>query len=333
MKKSDYQQAWQIIDSCSSILIVQADNPDGDSLGSSLALESLISQAGKNVSLYCGTFIPDYLKYMSGWSRVDNKLPAEFDLVVLVDVSTNNLLDNITNDTRYKKYLSSNKLVFDHHKTVSDEIASILTINDSDSSSTGEIIFGLAKTNDLQISIETGEYIVSAILSDTQGLTNQSTSSQTYRVVAELVELGVDRPQLEDRRRQFSKMTQEIFKFKSSLIAKTEFYINGRLAIVHVDQQEIKKYSPLYNPAALILPDLQQVENVDIAVVMKTYDDGRVTGAIRSSNTVPLAAKLAEQLGGGGHDYASGFKQENGKTQEEVKQFIIAETEMLLGKI
>ena len=58
------------IEAAQNILIIQADNPDGDSLGSALALEQILGDMGKNPSLYCGVDIPYYLKFFAGWDRV-----------------------------------------------------------------------------------------------------------------------------------------------------------------------------------------------------------------------------------------------------------------------
>ena len=67
--------AKQFIQSANNIVIIQAENPDGDSLGSSLALEEVLSDLGKTVTLYCPVDIPKYLHYIHGWDRVQNDFP------------------------------------------------------------------------------------------------------------------------------------------------------------------------------------------------------------------------------------------------------------------
>src|SRR5260370_37688568 len=105
----------------------------------------------------------------------------------------------------------------------------------------------MAKKLALPINPEAGACLMTAILADTQGLANDLAGAATYRVMAELVELGVNRPKLEEQRREYSRMPQEIFKFKAKLIERTEFSSNGRIAHVTVPQVEISTYSPLYN--------------------------------------------------------------------------------------
>src|SRR5690348_9741612 len=79
-------QIKALFDGAQTVVIIQADNPDADSLGSSLALEHMLGDQGKQVYLYCGVDIPGYLHYMSGWDRVSSELPRQFDMSIVVDV-------------------------------------------------------------------------------------------------------------------------------------------------------------------------------------------------------------------------------------------------------
>jgi phosphoesterase RecJ-like protein len=137
--------------------------------------------------------------------------------------------------------------------------------------------------------------------------------------MAAMVEAGVDRPALEELRREAGKMQQAIFKYKARLISRTEFAADGRIAWVSVPQVEISQYSPLYNPGPLIQSDMLQTEGVEVAIVFKSYDDGKVTGAIRSNPTAGIAAQLAEHMGGGGHAFASGFKVVGSRSFDEIR--------------
>jgi nanoRNase/pAp phosphatase (c-di-AMP/oligoRNAs hydrolase) len=73
-----------------------------------------------------------------------------------------------------------------------------------------------------------------------------------------------------------------------------------------------------------------QVRDVRLSIVFKQYDDGRVTAAIRANSGTPVAAKLAEHMGGGGHDYASGFKVTDGRPFNEIKSECLRYAEQLL---
>ena len=94
--------------------------------------------------------------------------------------------------------------------------------------------------------------------------------------------------------------------FKRLLVAALQQVIACFVATVLIPFEDIQKYSDEYNPNVLILEELRLVEGVDVAVSIKTYPDGKLTGKIRASK--PIADQLAGFFGGGGHPYAAGFR-------------------------
>ncbi len=322
------------VEAAQRIVIIQADNPDADSLGSALALEHILGDLGKDVVLYCGVSIPDYLHYLQGWDRVMDTLPSQFDLSIIVDASTYTLLEKLELSGQLAWVKSKPCVVLDHHLTVDRKLEfTNLQINDDAAASTGQLIFDLSVVNNWRINKDAAEHLMSSILGDTQGLTNDLTSAKTYRTMAELTELGANRPQLEEARREYSKMAEKIYRYKGKLIERTEFLADERIALLRIPQAEINEYSPLYNPAPLIQNDMLQVRGAALAIVIKTYDDGRVTGALRASNGYPICGKLAEHMGGGGHDYAAGFKVVDGTSYDDVKLKCIQYATELLDKL
>lgn len=332
-----YDQAEPIkklLEAVNKIVIVQADNPDADSLGSALALEHILGELGKEPYLYCGVDMPGYLRYMAGWDRVRSELPRHFDASIIVDASTMTLLEKLTNSGQQGWLAGKPCIVLDHHETVENVISfAKITINDHKRASTGELIYLLAKQLGWPMPPAAQEFIMTSILGDTQGLTNQLASAQTYRILAEFIDNGVNRPALEELRREYGKMPPEIYGYKAELIKRTEFAADGRIASVTVPQPEINQYSPLYNPAPLIQGDMLQTAGVAVAIVFKTYADGKVTGAIRCNTTAPVGAELAKHLGGGGHAFASGFKDTTGRPFDDIKKETVAYATGLLDKL
>jgi len=321
----------EIVEKAHKIVIIQADNPDADSLGSALALEHIIGDMGKEPYLYCAVDTPTYLRYMSGWDRVQKDLPKDFDASIIVDASTMTLFERLSQSGQQGWLASKPCAVIDHHEIVENPIPfATVTVNDSSRASAGELIYIIAKQLNWSVSTAAQELLMTSILGDTQGLTNQLASSETYKIMAEFVENGVDRPKLEEQRREFGKMQPEICSYKADLIKRTEFADDGKIALVIIPQKEINTYSPLYNPAPLIQADMLQTQGVEVAVVLKSYDDGRVTAAIRSNLASPIAAQLADHFGGGGHANASGFKVTDGRNVDQIKQECIARATELL---
>lgn len=306
----EFSKIVEIINQAQNILIIQADNPDGDSLASSLALEQILGDLGKNVSMYCGVNIPDYLKFMPGWDRVSPDLPIKIDASIIVDTSSKVLLQKIENEVGKAWVASKPVIVIDHHSAVTCDIpyASVVC-NPSNYVATGEVIYELAKEAGWGLSVPAMNMLAQSILSDSLGLSSDGTTPSTYRRMADLIEAGVDRVALEDARRELSRMQEPVFRYKAKLIERTEFYADNQIAFITVPEEELFSIGTLYNPKPLILNELVQVKDVKIAIMLKQYRN-RVTGAIRSTDKTISANQLAEQFGGGGHQYVAGFKVE-----------------------
>ena len=331
MTDEQIQTVRQIVDSAQHIVVIQADNPDADSLGSALSLEGLLIEQGKQVSMYCGIDMPSYLTYLPGWDRVSKTMPHKFDASIIVDASTKTLLQSLSDSGELSWIAAKPCIVLDHHEIVRDPIDfAEVSIIDPQAASTGILITSLAQSLNWNITAEVADSLLTSILGDTQGLTNNLATAETYRTIASLIDAGADRPKLEELRREKSKMTADILKYKATLINNTVFSEDGKIATVVVPQHEISTYSPLYNPAPLIQGDLLMTEGVEVAIVFKVYDSGRVTASIRCNNSAPIANKLAEQFDGGGHAFAAGFKQNNVNDFIDLKTQVLAKTGELL---
>lgn len=331
---SEAEKIHAVLQSAQSVVIIQADNPDADSLGSSLALEQILSEMGKTVHLYCGVEMPQYLQYMHGYDYVTNELPKQFDASIIVDTSALSLLQKLGDSGQQGWVAAKPCIILDHHNDTENNISYATTaLIDATVSSTGELIYNLARQLNWPIDKVSGERIASAILGDTQGLTNNLARARTYRTMAELVELGVNRPELEDMRREYSKMDPSIFKYKAELILRTGFEHDNHIAYVAIPQSEINEYSPLYNPAPLIQADMLNTKGVGVALVFKYYNDGRILCSIRCNTGYGIAGDLAKAFGGGGHTYAAGFKIMGGKPMNEVKSECLRTATELLNKL
>lgn len=286
------------------IAVIQAENPDGDSLGSALALDYLLPE--KEVSLYCPVDIPKYLRYFVDWSRIGNEFDYQADGYIVVDTAAEVLLSKLLDDKAMRNRLfNAPVLVIDHHETEDDlpfEHQAIIERRPA----CCDVIFQIARAEGLEVSRQAAENLLAGIMSDTLGMTSETTTAETYRTAAALIEAGANVAQLEERRREFMKKSPRILDYKADLIKRVEYSLDGRLATVHIPWEEIREYSDEYNPNVLILEEMRLVEGVEVAVAVKTYPDGKVTGKIRA--TKPVADRVAGYFGGGGHPYAAGFR-------------------------
>ncbi|HET8670043.1 MAG TPA: DHH family phosphoesterase, partial [Candidatus Saccharimonadales bacterium] len=291
-----------ILGGAQHIVIVQADNPDGDSLGSALALEHILGDMGKSVYLYCGVDIPSYLRYLPGWDRITKELPPNFDAAIIVDTSADSLLEKLS-ETNQKASLKTRPLiVVDHHATEATITYATVMCN-KPVVATGEVLYELAQQLGWPLSQGAKEMIATSIMADSLGLVTDATSARSIHIIAELVEGGVSLANLEHARRQLMRKSPELTHYKGQLLQRVEYYGDNRVAVVSIPWEEIEKYSPSYNPSMLVIDDMRMTTDTQVAISFKIYKDGKVTAKIRCNQNAPVGGRLAEHFGGGGHMY------------------------------
>ncbi len=302
-----YDEAITLITTAKNIVVIQAENPDGDSLGTSLALEEILSDMGKKVSLYCPVEIPKYMRYIPGWDRVDSEFNTHADLAIIVDTTADVLMSKALEAPGVRHFLEShNVLVIDHHIDAEPTLSFPHQLLLEEGVSASQILHRLAVKANWTINKPAASAMLAALLSDTLGLTTQNVDAKAYATASHLAELGASPSTIEEARREFMKKSAEILEYKGRLIERIEYYLHGRLAVVKIPFSEIEAYSDQYNPSVLVLDEMRLVQGVELAVAIKTYPDGKLTGKLRSNS--PIAADVAGYFGGGGHKYAAGFR-------------------------
>jgi len=325
-----YKRIKQLLDDAQHIVVIQAENPDGDSLGSALALEEILSDQGKTVTLYCAVDMPKYLRHISDWDRVVSELPTKADTALIVDTVSDTLLSKTLANPAAAHFLGSHPVVvLDHHDGVESTLPfAHELVSDGTAVATGELIATIARELKWPVNAAAAAALYNAIMSDSLGLTTASTTAESYRTVAYLIDCGAVPFELENERRKFMKKTAEILTYKGVLIQRVEYYLDGALAYVHIPWEEIEQYSDQYNPSMLVLDEMRLVENVMVAVALKTYPDGRVTAKIRANPEAKVADAIAGYFGGGGHGYAAGFRAYD--SLETVKRELLEATDKAL---
>ena len=313
-----YENFTNIIKNKSKLCIIQAENPDGDSLGSALALEALLKD--KQISQFCPVNIPKYLRYYKDWSKITSDIDYQADGYIIVDTAAEILLSKLLDDLTIKNLLYTKPVfVIDHHESPDDLDFPHQSIIEHLPSCTN-VIYNIAKQTNLPIDQTAAEYIFQGLLSDTLGLTSAGVTSDTFRIAADLQDLGANISDLEEKRKEFMKKSQRILAYKAELIQRIDYSLEGQLSTIHIPWEEIQEYSDEYNPNVLILEEMKMVEGVKVAVAIKTYPDGKLTGKIRSS--LPISDKIAGFFGGGGHPYAAGFRIYDTNYQDTLRELV-----------
>src|SRR6476620_1701540 len=185
-----YEPVISAVANSKKVIVVQAENPDGDSLGASLALEEILSDIGKQVVLYCPVEMPKYLRYLQGWDRVTTDFDQSADLAIIVDTSADVLLSKVLNTPGARHFLESNAVVvIDHHTTTSNLTFDHIGLFET-AVSTSEIIYKLSMKADWKINPQAAEQLLAAQLADSLGLSIQTVTPESYHIAGELTKLG-----------------------------------------------------------------------------------------------------------------------------------------------
>ncbi|HXH26632.1 MAG TPA: DHH family phosphoesterase [Candidatus Acidoferrum sp.] len=323
------KQIKSIIDEARKVVIIQAENPDADSLASSLGLEEILGDLGKQVVLYCPVKIPRYLGYAKGWDRVVDEFPTDFDTSIIVDTASATLMQRAIVPENVAQITKHPCIVLDHHITEGTLPFETLTVSDPKSVATGELVYKLAKANNWPLNPQACEQLAIAILADSLGLVTENTSAASIRTVADLVDGGASLTAIDNRRRDFMKKPAEILTYKGQLLQRIEYFLDGALALIHIPWDEIAKYSEQYNPSMLALDEMRLVTGVRVAIATKTYPDGKITGKIRCNPDAKVAETIAAHFGGGGHPYVAGFRTYS-DNYEQIKTELIGAVDKIL---
>ena len=302
-----------IIKNNNCFVLIPHKNPDGDCMGSVVALARAIKAMNKSVKIaLVGNFVPKRLDYLWDKSFLINEIPSDY-VCITVDVAATYMIDNLKEDIFDRAKISC---CIDHHGTN----AGFADYNyvDATASATGEIIYELVYA-ELGIKQDNliDECLYSAIASDTGSFQYSNTTAKTHIIASKLVE-NVDSPKI--MRNLFEKKQIESLMFMNDIIQNMEFYYNGRLCLVVIDENMLKKHNMVFSDADEYSSLPRSIDGVEVGAILKVYAEGEVKVSLRSNEYVDVAT-LAKELGGGGHLRASGVTL-NGTTDEVKKTMI-----------
>lgn len=321
--KAGIEQLAKLVEQAQTILVLQPEKPDTDSLGTSLAFEQILGDLGKEVVMYCQDPIPGYLRIFDGWDRVVDKFPAKFDFTIAVDFGDPQQMDR-TLAKHGSTLMSKPFVVFDHHKHRKPMAFPSIDIIDAESAAAGELVAKVCQELGWKVNEAAAKAIIPSIMADTLGLSTPTTTANTIETVAQMVRNGANMSELRRRREKAEALEPEILALKGRLLGQVEYYDEGRIAILVVTPEELNKYAAVHDPADLVNQEMRTVKGVQIAAVLRDYDSTLYGRKIKISMraNLPIAAKAAEHFGGGGHDQAAGCTVEGRPVQEVKKELV-----------
>ena len=280
--------------------IIAHISPDGDTIGSSLALLSMLKSLGKTAQVICDGFIPKQYHFMLGETDIIC-LPEDslrYKNVIAVDCAAKDRLG-----TAQKHFDAAElSMCIDHHETNSGYAE--LNYIDGKAAATGEIILRLADELGILLDKEIATRIYTAILTDTGRFCYSNTTPDTHRAAARLHEAGIDAANICSHIYQSEPISKLMIQAKA--LENLELHFGGRLAVTTITQSEMNAVRALSGDTDGIVEILRSIEGVEVSVFIREGKDGSYKVSLRSKEYVDVSG-IAKRFAGGGHTHAAGF--------------------------
>ncbi|SHJ67319.1 phosphoesterase RecJ domain-containing protein [Caminicella sporogenes DSM 14501] len=300
MKMNNYY--LELFEGRKNIIILPHILPDGDTIGSSIALFYALKKLEKRVYIILNDKLPSNLKFLNANSKIITtedfeKLSIKPDLIITVDSSDTDRLG----DRAYLLDLCSEVLNIDHHST-NTNYGKYNLVN-SKAAACGEIIYELLKKLKIYIDKNIATALYVALSTDTGSFKYSNTTPLTLRIAADLIEKGID----------FSFINTELYQNKpinkikllSDVLNSLELHFDGKLAVIYVTNDMLKKNKIDISDTDGIIEYARDIEGVNIAVLLKEFSDNTIKVSLRSKYDFDVSI-IAKKFGGGGHKKAAG---------------------------
>lgn len=297
------KECAQMLAQQDDILILTHAHPDGDTLGCGFALCCALMKMGKICAVINADEIPEKYDYL-----YEDIAPIKFkqNYVVAVDVATVNLLGSLEGQYHID-------MCIDHHST-NTEYADYLLLDDVPAAC--QIVFEVIKALGVDIDSKIASCLYTGLTTDTGCFRYASTTAQTYRAAAELIELGADNGRI--NRVMFETKTKTYARLERLALDSMRFYENERVAIITITQEMYQLTGSNEQETEAIAPLTRQIEGVEIGITIREKSDGTCKASIRTFESVN-AAMLAKEFGGGGHSQAAACRFECGVKEAREK--------------
>ncbi len=272
------------------ILILTHAHPDGDTLGCGFGLCRALLKLGKNAKVINADSIPKKYNYL--FEDLD-LLDFEPKYVVAVDTATENLLGSLAD-----VYGGKINLCIDHHSTNTDFAQNLLL---EETAAACEIIYKVVLQLGVDIDKKIADCLYTGISTDTGCFRYASSTPDTYRIAANLMEKGADNGTI--NRIMFETKTKSYARLERLALDGMRFYCNDRVAVITVTQDMYAKTGSNEQETEALAPVTRQIEGVEIGVTIREKEDGTCKASFRTFGI--NAATLAKNFGGGGHPQAS----------------------------
>lgn len=281
-----------------NIFIVSHVQPDGDNIGSILALGLALKKIDKNIHIIKSDTVPsDYLFLPNVDLIEDYSGDIEIDLLISLDASDENRLGE------NKVLLEHSKSIIniDHH--ISNTNFGHINIIDSTAAATGELVYKLIKQMNIPIDKDIGTCIYTAISSDTGSFMYDNTTSITHEIASELLKLEIDKSNININLYQNRSIERTMLFIKA--LETLKVYFDNQVAVVKITRKMLEDSGAKIEDTEGIVSFIREMRNIEIAILLKEFSEDEIKVSIRSKRFADVAA-ICDKFGGGGHIRAAG---------------------------
>ena len=322
MKKKEYQKQIKKLErlfkGAANFLILTHKRPDGDALGSTLALKIFLERQGRTVNLaYLGE-VDDCLGYLPGLQEkyflkkslkeLDADIFGKIDLVIVCDASdlkrTGLPQEEIFElEKKFKK-----RLVFlDHHRDEVKEGLAALGIVQSDFAATCLIVYDFFQLNNLEITKDIATCLLTGIFTDTGGFMHANTTSKIMQAASDLMRKGASLTLI--AKKNFSNKKVNTLRAWGRILERASLNEKNRMAFSYVTQKDLAECGVSVEDLSGVTNVLGAAEESSYSLLLAETEDQKIKGSLRSEEHKNCdVSKIAKNFGGGGHKLASGFE-------------------------
>ena len=302
MKHSTFKEIGQALKNAQRIAVLSHVRPDGDALGSQLALALSLEKLGKEVIVWNEDGMLDKYRFLAGSERIA-KPPAEpqgFELVVALDTAVQNRLGTAGDAIREAKTWIN----IDHHP--SNPGYGDLVYIDPIAPATGQILFELITAEDLPMDSAIAENLFVAISTDTGSFQYPNTTARTFEIGAELIKRGAEVGRLSQL--LYENYPKRRIELLRELLGTMRVEAGGRLATFSLSMAVASKLGVLPEDNEGLIDHIRAIEGVIVAVFFEELPEGKVRVSMRSKSDAVDVSAICQRFGGGGHKLAAGAR-------------------------
>ena len=295
MNDTSIQKFREVLGQARRIILVAHKNPDGDAIGSALAMHNILRSQGKETVPICIDSIPQEFSFLPRVEEFKQDIESSFDLTIGVDCAS---LDMVA-------FENLNIIVnIDHHPT-NNSYGSI-NIIEPELSSTAEVLYNLFIKLGWVVDKNVATSLLTGIFTDTGSFQYPSTSPRTLEIAADLMNKGAYLPKIV----QYTYQTKSLPTLRAwgKALSKVEINKFLEMAVSAISFEDLKKINAKLEDLSGVVSIINTVPGIKVALLLTQIDESHVKGSLRSTQSAGVdVAKMAEQFGGGGHKLAAGF--------------------------